>query len=110
METFSPTPRSTTGGPATKSWLEPRTITEKCEVTTRTAPKPATENLFDTLGYQRLPTSPPEGLDALVADAELTAALGPVFVTTFADVLRLDWQRYLSHVSDWEITEYREIL
>ena len=74
------------------------------------APKPATENLFDTLGYQRLPTSPPEGLDALVADAGLTAALGPVFVTTFADVLRLDWQRYLSHVSDWEITEYREML
>ena len=45
-----------------------------------------------------------------MADTELTAALGPVFVTTFADVLRLDWQRYLSHVSDWEISEYREIL
>ena len=42
FETFSPTPRSTTGGPATKSWLDPRTITEKCDVTTRTAPNPAT--------------------------------------------------------------------
>jgi len=74
------------------------------------APRPATENLFETQDYQRLPASPPEGLDALVADAELTAALGAVFVTTFADVLRLDWQRYLSHVSDWEISEYREML
>jgi glutamine synthetase len=74
------------------------------------APRPATDNLFENFRYQRLPTSPPEGLDALVADTELTAALGPVFVTTFADVLRLDWQRYLSHVSDWEISEYREIL
>jgi hypothetical protein len=25
-------------------------------------------------------------------------------------VLRFDWQRYLSHVSDWEISEYREML
>src|SRR6185369_2246014 len=43
LVTFSLTPRSTTGGPATKSWLVPLTINEKCEVTTRTAPNPATE-------------------------------------------------------------------
>ncbi len=74
------------------------------------APEPAADNLFDNIRYDRLPASPPEGLDALLADTELTAALGPVFTTTFADVLRLDWHRYLSHVSDWEISEYREML
>jgi glutamine synthetase len=74
------------------------------------APEPAAENLFDVIRFPRLPASPPEGLAALAADAELTEALGPLFTTTFADVLRSDWQRYLRHVSDWEISEYREML
>jgi len=74
------------------------------------APDPAAENLFEVIRFPRLPDSPPEALAALAADAELTEALGPLFTTTFADVLRADWQRYLSHVSDWEITEYREML
>lgn len=33
---------ATTGGPATNSWALSRTITEKCEATTRAAPRPAT--------------------------------------------------------------------
>jgi glutamine synthetase len=74
------------------------------------APEPAAENLFEHVRHERLPMSPPDALDALAADAELAAALGPVFVTVFADVLRFDWRRYLSHVSDWEISEYREML
>jgi glutamine synthetase len=74
------------------------------------APDPAADNLFDHVRFPPLPASPPEALAALAADAELTEALGPLFTTTFADVLRADWQRYLSHVSDWEISEYREML
>ena len=38
------------------------------------------------------------------------SALGPEFTSTFAEVLRFDWQRFLSHVTDWEINEYREML
>lgn len=74
------------------------------------APDPAADNLFDVIRFPRLPASPPEGLAALLADIELTKALGPTFTTTFADVLRADWERYLNHVSDWEISEYREML
>ena len=33
---------ATTGGPATNSCAVPSTITEKCEQTTRAAPRPAT--------------------------------------------------------------------
>lgn len=73
-------------------------------------PDPASDNLFESIRFPRLPASPPEGIDALVADGEIVQALGPVFVRTFTDVLRFDWHRYLSHVSDWEITEYREML
>jgi len=73
-------------------------------------PDPAQDNLFENLRFPRLPASPAEGLDALLADEQLVQALGPVFTATFAGVLRFDWQRYLSHVSDWEISEYREML
>ncbi len=38
----SPIAAATTGGPATNSCEVPRTITEKCEATTRAAPRPAT--------------------------------------------------------------------
>jgi glutamine synthetase len=71
---------------------------------------PAEENLFQHFRFPRLPSSPAEGVDALVADEELTEALGPEFTSTFAEVLRFDWQRFLSHVTDWEINEYREML
>jgi hypothetical protein len=38
----SPIPAiATTGGPATKSWAVPRTMTLKCDATTRAAPSPA---------------------------------------------------------------------
>ena len=73
-------------------------------------PDPVSDNLFENIRFQRLPASPPEGLAALLADDELVQALGPVFTSTFTNVLRFDWQRYLSHVSDWEISEYREML
>jgi glutamine synthetase len=73
-------------------------------------PDPVTDNLFENIRFPRLPASPPEALDALLADEGLVQGLGRVFTSTFADVLRFDWQRYLSHVSDWEISEYREML
>jgi glutamine synthetase len=75
-----------------------------------TPPSPAQDNLFDNIRFPRLPLTPPEALNALAADGDLAGALGEVFTATFADVLRFDWQRYLSHVSDWEISEYREML
>ena len=49
--TSRPSARRTTGGPATKSWLVSRTITEKCEAATRAAPRPATgPSAADTTG------------------------------------------------------------
>ena len=38
---------------------------------------PAEENLFQHFRFPRLPSSPAQGVDALVADEELTQALGP---------------------------------
>jgi glutamine synthetase len=49
-------------------------------------------------------------LDALSADDALSEVLGPPFVRTYTELLRFDWHRYLNHVSDWEVAEYREML
>ena len=71
---------------------------------------PAQGNLFKEITVPRLPANPIEGLDALLADHDLVQALGETFAMTYAELLRFDWQRYLGHVSDWEIDEYREML
>jgi glutamine synthetase len=72
--------------------------------------EPTDGNLFNDVRFERLPMSLVEALDALASDDELGAALGVVFSKTYTELLRFDWQRYLGHVSDWEITEYREML
>jgi len=67
-------------------------------------------NLFEEIRYERLPSSLGGAVDALADDDELAAALGETFTRTYTELLRFDWHRYLNHVSDWEIAEYREIL
>jgi glutamine synthetase len=72
--------------------------------------EPAKGNLFDEIRFQRLPGCLVEALDALSADDALSEVLGPPFVRTYTELLRFDWHRYLNHVSDWEVAEYREML
>jgi len=71
---------------------------------------PAEGNLFEEIRFERLPRCLVDALDALSADDELSEALGPAFSRTYTELLRFDWQRYLNHVSDWEVAEYREML
>jgi glutamine synthetase len=54
----------------------------------------------------RLPDALEQALDALEADAVLTAALGPEIVGTFLAVKRFEVERHRAWVSDWEIDEY----
>jgi glutamine synthetase len=71
---------------------------------------PTASNLFKEITFPRLPANPAEGLDAFLSDDELVQALGSTFSTTYAEMLRFDWERFLRHVTDWEISEYREML
>ena len=71
---------------------------------------PTDGNLFNDIRFDRIPMSLVEAVDALASDDQLGAALGVVFSRTYTELLRFDWQRYLGHVSDWEIAEYREML
>jgi glutamine synthetase len=71
---------------------------------------PSDGNLFNDTRFERIPMSLVEALDALASDDQLGEALGVTFTRTYTELLRFDWQRYLGHVSDWEIAEYREML
>ncbi len=49
-------------------------------------------------------------LDDLEADKELTEAFGSDFVASFILVKRAEWARYMSHTTDWELSEYLPFL
>lgn len=59
-------------------------------------------------GIKCVPQHLGEAVDALVADQELTSALGPEFVAEFARLKRMEWVEYLQHVSDWEMKRYAD--
>jgi len=67
-------------------------------------------NLFEDERLQHLPTTLIEGIAGYCDDAVLVEALGRDFSRIYTGVMRNDWKRYIEHVSDWEIREYREVL
>ena len=40
----------------------------------------------------------------------MVEALGADFTRMYVALLRHVWRRFLSHVTDWEIQEYRDLL
>ncbi|MER5884090.1 glutamine synthetase family protein [Streptomyces sp. NPDC001941] len=61
---------------------------------------------YDTARATVLPAGLPAALDALEADAALCQALGKDFVAAYLTYKRDEVQRFHSHVTDWEFTEY----
>jgi glutamine synthetase len=53
-----------------------------------------------------LPRTLGEAVTALAADEAFRAALGDVVVDWYTQLKRAEFERYLSHVSDWEQREY----
>jgi glutamine synthetase len=67
----------------------------------------------DTSGDTNFPLAPMnllDGVRAFAADEVLTDAVGAEFARNYIAIQEEIWMRYQSHVTDWEITEYREIL
>ncbi len=60
--------------------------------------------------YPRVLTNLLDGVAAFEADTVLVDAVGHDVATMYCAVQRQVWQRYQLHVSDWEITEYRDVL
>jgi glutamine synthetase len=72
--------------------------------------QPGSGNLFEDKRHPPLPSILIEAVEAFEEDAELVEALGPDFARIYTRVLHSEWKRYIGHVSDWEIREYRDIL
>jgi glutamine synthetase len=71
---------------------------------------PTTLNALVDERFPLLPATLIEGVEAFAADAVLTEALGEELSRTLVRCLRNDWRRFMGHVTDWEIREYRELL
>ena len=71
---------------------------------------PGSGDLFRDQALPGLPTTLIEGIAAYEQDSVLVEELGADFTRIFSRVLRQDWKRYIEHVSDWEIREYRDVL
>jgi glutamine synthetase len=68
----------------------------------------------DCLTHQSTTRHVPENLalalDALEADAELVAAIGPELVAQFVAVKRGEWGKFTAAVTDWELKTYLPFL
>lgn len=63
----------------------------------------------DQDGHPALPSSLPEALDALEADAPFVDMLGDEFVSAYTTMKRHEIRRFQEHVTDWERAEYMEV-
>ncbi len=62
--------------------------------------------LFGADEERHTPDSLRLALDALEADDELIDAVGRPLVDHFVVIKRAEWERFTSHVTDWELNEY----
>jgi glutamine synthetase len=89
---------------------------EGVELNLQPAPE-CTEDLFvlsqqeiRARGIGLLPQSLDAALDALEADAVVSAALGPTLRAEFVRLKRAEWTEYARHVSAWELERYARAL
>ena len=73
-------------------------------------PPDAIEGLAESYGgFEPLPTTLDEALNALERDEEFRAVLGDEFVQVFTAMKRSELARLKAHVTDWERDEYLEM-
>ncbi len=77
---------------------------------------PHTENMYlkseselEQLGASYLPRSLAEAVDAFEADDLGRKVMGELMAKTDADFKRAEWDEYLTHVSDWEVSRYLKL-
>lgn len=56
----------------------------------------------------RVPDSLGAALDALESDKDFVESFSPSYVEGFLAVKRAEWERYMLHTTDWELSEYLE--
>lgn len=72
------------------------------------SPPPPVEKPYDNAS-EMLPSSLGEAIDAFGKSKFFRTAFGDGFVDYLVRIKQAEWERYLSHVSDWEEAEYSRI-
>jgi glutamine synthetase len=67
-------------------------------------------NLLEDTRFAPVPTTLIDGAEAVAGDRVMVEALGADFTRLYVGLLRHVWRRFMSHVTDWEIKEYRDLL
>ena len=76
----------------------------------RLDPGPAAFGVYEGEGWETMPFTLGEALDALEADAYVRDKLGEQFVQAFVAIKRNEVRRFSLAVTDWEIREYLDAL
>jgi glutamine synthetase len=79
-------------------------------IKTAMAAPPADDNMPDGTGRPPLPSNLTDAARALAADTVIREALGEEIVDEYCAMLHHVCRRFQEWVTDWEITEYREVL
>ncbi|MED1203927.1 glutamine synthetase family protein [Heyndrickxia acidicola] len=59
--------------------------------------------------FEKLPRSLYEALSHLKEDTFFKEMLGEAFINDYVELRQAEWDRYLAHVTDWELQEYLNI-
>jgi glutamine synthetase len=71
---------------------------------------PSNHDVLEDEKFRHVPRTLIEGAEAVAADRALVDLLGEDFCGIYVALLRHEWTRFIGHVTDWEIREYRELL
>ena len=72
-------------------------------------PKPCNGDTTYEDNYDKLPRSLLEALNELKKDTFFRTILGEEFINQYILLRESEWNRYMSHISDWELSEYLQI-
>jgi len=72
------------------------------------SPEPCNGNTTYEDTYIRLPNTLIEAIYELKKDKYFEKILGKEFIKRYTLLRQFEWERYMSHISDWEISEYLE--
>jgi glutamine synthetase len=73
-------------------------------------PGPAAFGVYEGEGWETMPFTLGEALDALEADSYIRSKMGEQFVQAFSTIKRNEVRRFSLAVTDWEIREYLDAL
>lgn len=72
------------------------------------SPNPCNGDTTYESSYNRLPKTLIDAINELKKDTYYKNVLGEEFIKQYVLLREYEWNRYMSHISDWEISEYLE--